>query len=159
MKSKMNHSNAFVLEILLDILLFSILLTVALNMLIKAHHLTNQTKELHNAVSICSDIADIYEVGSGDFSEIQELFPEAKGTDSYITIYYDKEFKASSKENAEYILTAAIVSEDEINFAGSAIDIVFSDIDSNEIYTLRACHFNGLAMQEYEETEVVAYVL
>ena len=59
MKSKMNHSNAFVLEILLDILLFSILLTVALNMLIKAHHLTNQTKELHNAVSIARIVKSI----------------------------------------------------------------------------------------------------
>ncbi len=158
MKSKMNHSNAFVLEILLDILLFAILLTVALNMLIKAHHLTNRTRELHQAVSLCSDVADLYENGSGDFSKIVEVFPQARSTDSYLTIYFDQDFLPTDQSNAAYILTSTVVDSDQLEFAGSAIDISFADIDANDIYCLRACHFTGVTIKEFEETEGIVYV-
>ena len=69
------HSKAslFLMEIMLNILFFSILVTICLQMFIKAHNLSDSTTVLHRAVSTCTSIAEVYQSSN----EGKEIVPFA----------------------------------------------------------------------------------
>ena len=140
---KHQMANAFLLEILLDILLFAILLIVILNLFIKAHRLTNQTEQLHQAVSICADIADMYQSSDGQMDAIKAHYPNCNLSDAQSIIYLNDDFTEASRDEHKYKVVVSQVDASALAFNGSAIEIECFDADNHSIYKLRACHYNA----------------
>ena len=61
-KLKQSKNRIFLLEITINLLLFSALLIVGLLFFIKTHKLTEETQVLHEAVNACSNAASAYKV-------------------------------------------------------------------------------------------------
>ena len=64
-KLKQSKNRIFLLEITINLLLFSALLIVGLLFFIKTHKLTEETQVLHEAVNACSNAASAYEQEHG----------------------------------------------------------------------------------------------
>ena len=77
MRFQRSKSSLFLMEIILNILLFSVLLVVGLQFFIKTHLLTRETFDLQEAVTCSSNIASIYQSGDGSLDVIKEHYPNA----------------------------------------------------------------------------------
>ena len=73
-KLKQSKNRIFLLEITINLLLFSALLIVGLLFFIKTHKLTEETQVLHEAVNACSNAASAYEQEHGDLNAVSSLF-------------------------------------------------------------------------------------
>jgi len=143
MKSKINKTNAFLLEIILDLIIFSVLLTISLHMIMKAHSLTNQTSALYEAVDICESITDLYESGDGGLDNIESCYPElAKKEDGFV-LYLNKDFEPvnSYDDSARYHVLAE--NTNDIQFDGTAIMITVYDEKGTVIHEQKACNYKG----------------
>lgn len=136
MKKRFARSNAFLLEIVLDILIFAIMLTVSLHMIMKSHALTKETNGLYQATELCESIADIYETGDGSLELIYHYYPDGAKTNYGYIIYIDSDFQfVGSKDESSYQLK--ISDDSNSNIKGSVIIITFVDDQGNELYTTK----------------------
>ena len=62
------------MEIILNLLLFSVLLVVGLQFFIHAHTRTEETTQLHQAVSSCASVAAVFERGDGTLNDLLETY-------------------------------------------------------------------------------------
>lgn len=128
------HSKAslFLMEIMLNILFFSILATICLQLFVKAHHLSDSTTVLHRAVSTCTSIAEVYQSSSNGKESILHIYPEATEQGEMITIYFDEKFNSCSKEESSYHALITIDSD-----ALRTAEITFSEMENEEkIYSI-----------------------
>ena len=139
MNSDFKRSNAFLLEIILNIFIFALLLSVSLQMIMKAHSLTRQTRDLYQAVNICENIGDLFESGDGDFVLLQEAYPSSVATEDGLLFYFDSNFAACSAEEASYHVIAEYDESASLN--GSKILITFYDANGEVLYESSSCHF------------------
>ena len=132
--NKYRHSKAslFLMELMLNILFFSVLVTICLQLFFKAHNLSESTTVLHRAVSTSTSIAEIYQSNSYGKESILHIYPDAIELNQNIIIYFDEKFVSCPKEEGSYRATITI-GDDPLHTAV----INFSKIDSDEIiYTL-----------------------
>lgn len=128
------HSKAslFLMEIMLNILFFSILATICLQLFFKAHSLSESTTALHRAVSTCTSIAEVYQSSNDGKESILHIYPEATEQDEIISIYFDESFSSCSQEESSYHALITLNS-DSLHTA----EITLSETESNEeIYSL-----------------------
>ena len=128
------HSKAslFLMEIMLNILFFSILVTICLQMFIKAHNLSDSTTVLHRAVSTCTSIAEVYQSSNEGKESILHIYPEATEQGNIITIYFDDKFVSCSKEESCYYASITLNSD-----SLSTAEISFSEFENEEeLYSL-----------------------
>jgi len=97
-------SSIFLMEIILNLLLFSVLCVCSLQFFMKAYKLTEETTTLHHAVTFCSNIASIYESGNGDIDIIYDAHPYAIHVDEQILIYLDKDYNECDHEHGIYYI-------------------------------------------------------
>lgn len=71
---KHSKNRIFLLEITINLLLFTVLLIVGLLFFIKTHSLTEQTGVLHQAVNACNNVASVYEQERGNLSAVSSTF-------------------------------------------------------------------------------------
>lgn len=139
-------SSMFLMEILINILLFSILCVCSLQFFMKSLHLTDETTTLHHAVTACSSVASVYEAGDSSIDCILEAYPHALHTVNKIIIYYDESFIECQRENASYYVH--ITGNVEVT---SKILIEFYAKDE-VIYSITACHYEPLTPGDIEYT-------
>jgi hypothetical protein len=141
-----SKSSLFLMEIILNILLFAVLLSISLQMILKAHTLTADTTLLHRAVTICSNVAGCFENGDGTLASIREVYPLGNGTDTHLAIYFDDSFAECSKAAAVYVVSVGYVKDSGAadNSHLTEISISFG-MDSQTIYSVRACHYEPLS--------------
>lgn len=153
-KYNRSGSSLFLMEIILNIFLFSILLTVSLQIIMKAHTLTAETSQLHRAVAICSSIATCFENGDGSVDSICRYYPRGISTGDLVLLYFDENFTACAKENAIYVASVSTRSDDDKEAAGDTspydsrltlATISFME-GSDVIYTVTACHYEPLTV-------------
>ena len=72
-KLKQSKNRIFLLEITINLLLFSALLIVGLLFFIKTHKLTEETQVLHEAVNACSNAASAYEQEHGNACSLVDI--------------------------------------------------------------------------------------
>ena len=151
-KYRHSKSGLFLMEILINILFFSILITFCMQIFAKAHRLSDDTQKLHQAVTICSSIAQICQ--STDSSEAAGLllfsqYPDAINNNNCIEIFFDDNFLPCSYSNSLY--KASVVIQDN---AIEQSQVIFTESDSSDsIYTLSFCTYipagrNGGAVNE-----------
>lgn len=129
-KYRHSKSGLFLMELIINILFFSILITLCLQIFAKAHRLSVDTQRLHQAVTICSSIAQICQ--SADEDEAHGLllsqYPDATPDSGCTTIYFDDNFLPCSKDLSVYeaavVLQDGLSGQSEVTFTKSG----FSDI-------------------------------
>ena len=147
-------SSMFLMEILINILLFSLLCVCSLQFFIKALNLTENTTTLHHAVTACNNVAAIYETGEGNIEDIWNLYSYALHVDGQVMIYFDENYEECSREESIYYVFIK-----SGNSEIPSIDISFHHQDGTTYYQIRAFHYQPLtpsAINTVEESEVSA---
>ena len=138
-------NSIFLMELLFNILLFSVLLMIALQFFIKSHTLTQKTTELHYAVTLCSNVASIFEhqKNTDPISDISVQFPYCTNMKKQTFIYFNKNFEECKKENAVYhILVSPVLETEYANLSSATISFFTSD--ETQIYSLTAYNYQPL---------------
>lgn len=138
-----SKNSLFLMEILLNILLFSVLLVVGLQFFGKTHTLTAKTRELHQAVTSCTNVASVFETGDGTLADILTIYPYGVNLDDKIIIYLDRNFNDCKKGQAKYYITAKLDKGSNAQLA--TITIRCRTMDTKHLlYDLNASHYNPL---------------
>lgn len=148
-------SSMFLMEILINILLFSILCVCSLQFFIKALNLTENTTMLHHAVTACNNIAAIYET-SGSAEDIWKAFPYAIHTDEQTMIYLDENYEECRRENGSYCILvksrASEIPSVEISFHANAGEAIYF-INAFCYQSLTPSTINSIGYEEVSEHE------
>ena len=144
MRYQRTKSSMFLMEILINILLFSILCVCSLQFFMKALHLSEETTTLHHAVTACTSVASVYEAGDASMDSILEAYPHALHTVNKIIIYYDEDFIECQRDDASYYIHVTGNAE-----VSSKISIEFYANDE-VLYGITACHYEPLTPSDLE---------
>lgn len=136
MKRIHSKNSIFLMEILLNVLLFSILLTIGLQFFISAHLKTQATSQLYQAVASCENAASVFQSGDGTLSPLLQTYHYSANLENRVLIYLDKNFNTCRKKMAKYTLTATLDASDSENL--SKVTIVCRTSDGTTLYRLSA---------------------
>lgn len=134
-----NHSKSglFLMEIMLNILFFSVLVTFCLQLFFKAYTISESTSVLHRAVSTCTSLAEIYQSDSNGKELLLHVYPDAIHLNNTILLYYDENFTNCSESEAAY-RTLITFTDDELGTA----KISFLQVNNSDIiYTLEVAGY------------------
>lgn len=135
-KYKSSGSSIFLMEIILSILLFSAMLCICLQLIMKAHTLTGETTRLERAVTACSNVASVFESGDGSFDSLLLEFPHAVSYGDFLLIYLDDSFLPCEAEGMKYTVLVSYDEECSVSRL-SKVDITCT-CEAGEIYTISA---------------------
>lgn len=136
--SRNHHSKSglFLMELLINLLLFCLLCGCGLMFFIRSFNLTNDATALHQAVGITSSVAGIYETGDGTFAPLLDVYTDAAQEDKYLCIYLNEDFNPCTKaETAYYIMV------EQPDPTADKILIDFYNSSGEVLYTISACHY------------------
>ena len=105
------RSRAFLLELLLNMLIFALCAVIALQVFVEGKLVTDESAALSRLTLDAQDLAGHYKVSSGDVSELASSAVrggqgELSG-DATVTFYYDSSLEPSDAANARYRLVLA----------------------------------------------------
>lgn len=104
-KYQAHKSSLFLMELIIAIVFFALASSVCLQLFVKSHLLSRQTKELNTAVNLCSSAAESIRQCEGSEEVLRELMPQLTvSQEKPLLAYYDEEFQACSPGDAGYIL-------------------------------------------------------
>ena len=137
-----SKSGLFLREILLNLFIFIITVTVCMQLFFKAHTLSKNTVLLHQAVKACTSIAEVCQSNLEKEDMILTVFPEALVLNNTILIYFDSNFTACSEFDSTY---RAILSDSE---ASDEINIRFLRKEGSDIvYELTISSYTPQTLQ------------
>ena len=137
-----SKSSLFLMEIILNILFFSILATFCVQIFFKGYQLSKSTEKLHQAVTACTSIAEICQSTDSPEETLSSIYPESMSLDATILIYYDRDFLAYGKQNAVYRATVDFL-PDQL----ATIHITFLDTSTAEtLYELSASCYQPISL-------------
>jgi hypothetical protein len=139
---KKTGSSLFLTELVIAILFFAVAATVCLQIIVRSHILTRDSKELNTAVSACSSISELVS-GAGSFEDacrlIQEVFPtaEEEPEETSFTLYYDKNGQMTDSGECENIQDIKLSHDENFIYCSQK----FTDSSKDEIiYELETVH-------------------
>lgn len=131
-------SSTFLIELMINILIFLFIVTICLRFFIKSHNISEKTIELQHAINICSNVSNIYQSGEPELILLKSEFPEATYMKDCVIIYYDDNYKPSDEKNAKFCCIIKETSKDKhlsivnINFnSAKSKEVIYSTISSN----------------------------
>ena len=139
MRYQRTKSSMFLMEIIINLLLFCVLCVCSLQFFVKSYRLTEHTTTLHHAVTACSNVASIYESGNGTTDIIFDTYPYAIHANQQILIYLDKDYNECDYEHGMYYI---LVEQEESDL--NKIEIRFYKIDEEACYSITACNYQPL---------------
>ena len=94
-KYQAHKSSLFLMELIIAIVFFALASSVCLQLFVKSHLLSRQTKELNTAVNLCSSAAESIHQCEGSEEVLRELMPQLTvSQEKPLLAYYDEEFQA-----------------------------------------------------------------
>lgn len=146
--SRNSHSKSglFLMELLINLLLFCLLCGCGLMFFIKSYNLTNDATALHQAVGITSSVAGIYETGDGTFTPLLEIYTDAAREDKYLCIYLDEAYNPCPKEQTAYYIMV-----EQIDSAAGKICIDFYNSSGKVLYSISTCHYSPATLGTAKE--------
>ena len=138
-----SKSNLFLMELMIDILLFCLLCVCALLLFSKSAILTRRAANLHHGVSLCSGIAAIYESEEDAFPVISREYPYAINDEGKLILYYDSSYIPCAKESAAFYIMLT-----ETKSSTSKLNIEFYTVEEEMIYSITACKYTPLTAKE-----------
>lgn len=142
-----SKSSMFLLEILINILLFSILCVCSLQFFIKSYQLTENTTTLHHAVTACNNVAAVYQSGSASTASIQKAFPNAIVDNGLIYIYFDENYQECDAQHVAYYIT---ICERVTNIP--SLTITFYKNGEDATYSIDVYHYEALTPADINAT-------
>ena len=141
-----SKSSLFLLEIIIDLFIFAFLCAYGLLFFVKSSNLTTQTTNLHQAATITSCVANIYEGNAGSLDAILEEYIHGKKTADGIILYFDESYIPCSEANASYL---CIITKQDSSL--SKIQVDFCNTDATPLYSIEASCYTPLTPQSYRE--------
>ncbi len=141
-----SKSGLFLMELLINLLLFCFLCGCGLMFFTKSYHMTMDATALHNAVHLTASIAGVYETGNGSLTPITESFLCTEVAQDTIHIYLDEDFIPCTKEDSVYFISVQ-KTESELN----KIAIDFFDADGLVAYSITACNYSPSTLSDAKE--------
>lgn len=141
-----SKSSLFLMELLMNLLLFCFLCACGLMFFLKSNQLTTDTADLHNAVRITSTVAGVYETGDGSFDSLCCRFPDGTQSEWSFTVYYDKTYAPCSISQSRY---RVLVKKD--TEPPSKVTIRFFNEKEEVIYTIKAFHYTPSTLDSLKE--------
>lgn len=142
-----SKSSMFLLEILINILLFSVLCVCSLQFFIKSYQLTAKTTTLHHAVSACNNVAAIYKASNGSVEAIIDTYPDAIQEGGFLYIYFDENYQECDSQNVAYYI---IVTEQLSTIP--SVSITFYQNGEDASYSIDAFHYEALTPADIQAT-------
>ncbi len=139
-------SSLFLMELIVNLLLFCILCGCGLMFFIKSNSLSEDTTTLHHAVSITSSIASIYEAGDGHIETICDKLTYSVIDDDKVYVYYDKEYQLCNKEHAKYYVLVTTYAS-----TPNKADISFYDSEDTLIHSITSCYHTPPTLGDAKE--------
>lgn len=143
------RSSMFLMEIIVNLLLFSMLCVCSLQFFIKAYQLTENTTTLHHAVTACSNVASVYESGNGETNIIYDTYPYAIYVNDQILIYYDENYNECDREHGAYYILV-----ERADTTVNKISIRFYNTANESCYSIQACNYQPLTPSTMEEVTI-----
>ena len=141
-----SKSGLFLMELLMNLLLFCLLCGCGLLFFIKSHNLTNDATALHQAVSITTSVAGVYETGDGSLDSIQKLYTNADPNGKYLYLYLDENYLPCSKDQMAYYV---IISQ--ADHMVEKIQIEFCRSNGEVLYSICACNLTATTLGTAKE--------
>lgn len=140
------HSRAglFLLELMLNILLFSVLVALCLQFLFKAHSISSSTRDFYRAADTCTSIAEIYQSGTDGKESLLHIYPDAILLNENLLIFFDENFNGCPEEKSCY---RAFISFSD-NVYQTAIITFSANDSSDELYQLTVCGYHPHSLSE-----------
>lgn len=127
-------SSLFLLELLLNLLLFCLLCGCGLKLFAKSHQLSTSAVSLQQAVSITSSIASLYESGDGSLAAICDAYSLNSDPDHSCTLYLDTAAQPCKKERAHAYVQMTPAS------GSRRLQIDYYDTTDTCIYSIQAVY-------------------
>ena len=151
---KRSSSSTFLMELLFNLFLFCLLCSCGLLFFSKSHNMTKDTTALHQAVSLASSVASIYESGDGSLDALKSIYPcENTSVDSVkdsVTIYLSDDFEVCSKAQANYYLTAELYYD---GYKSRSLEIMVQKINTDLVYKLTTNFHSQTTLGELREVQ------
>lgn len=141
-----SKSGLFLMELLINLLLFCFLCGCGLMFFIKSYNLTNDATALHQAVSITASVAGVYETGDGSLSSICEAYSNADLEGKYLCIYLNEDFLPCAKEDTAYYVMA-----EQPDPMTCKIRIDFYNSNGQVLYSIPACNYTATTLGTVKE--------
>ena len=145
-----SKSSTFLMELLFNLFLFCLLCSCGLLFFSKSHNMTKDTTALHQAVSLVSSVASIYESGDGSLDTLRSLYPCENISSSSITLYLDDNFEFCYNPDCSYYLTADLYYD---GYKTRALEIMFRKRNTELIYELTAYYHTQTTVGELKEAQ------
>lgn len=140
------HSKAsvFLLELMINILFFSVLMCVSLKFFVTARTTTNKTVAVEEAINWCQNLASIYQSGDGTLECYEYYYPDAIILEDEMIIQLDDNYQVTSG-NSSYQIVANI-SDTEGNGL-KQIKLRFIDSYGENVFGIKANHYSAIHPQ------------
>ena len=139
-------SGLFLMELLLNLLLFCVLCCCGLMFFIKSNHMMQSTTDLHNATRITCSIAGIYESGDGSLSSIREIYTHGAETDDGFCIYFDENYNPCTDAHKTYEVVVQ-----KTNTSLNKISIAFYNAKHELIYAIDTLCYTPSTLESVKE--------
>ena len=133
-KSFFGRSGLLLTEIIFAVLSFSIVSAICLEVFVKAHNLSRDTKELDMAVRQSSSIAEILCQAKEPMETLQKMYPDSDIAADFASFYFDQDFLPCSAKNSSYHLDLS--STLDVEQTTNYYIAVYENDDIAEIYHL-----------------------
>ncbi|HOO28467.1 MAG TPA: hypothetical protein PLU43_08375 [Lachnospiraceae bacterium] len=141
-KQPKSKTSLFLMELIITILFFSIAGAVCMQLFVKAHTISEKTKELNHAVTAAQGFAEVMRGTDGSIESILAVYPDAiQGSDTFFEVFYDQDFQPCEPENAVYVSDITLLPNGAIQNMEIRI-VKLSDYE--EIYSLNATKYMNI---------------
>lgn len=145
-----SKSSTFLMELILNLLLFCLLCSSGLLFFSKSFNLTKDTTVLHQAVSMASSVASIYESSNGSFDTFKALYPCENISDEVIKMYFDEQFNYCLKEDAAYYLLATVSYD---SYRTRCLELIIRKTNGDPLYNLTTYHHSQATLGQVKEAQ------
>lgn len=144
-----SKSGLFLMELLINLLLFCVLCSCSLTFFLKSHQLTEDSKTLQHAASMTSSVASLYESGDGSLICLCDVYEQAELIENICYVYFDENYLPCQKEAAIYIIQAK-----PAGAAPDSIQITFYKKDGEAVYSIPVCHYSPHTLGTAKEVHI-----
>ena len=142
----------FLMELMIDILLFALLCACALTLFGKTARITEENDRLQNAISVCNNAEAVFQ--AGDAYALMEFYEDGIMQNQTLHVGFDTEYHACSPDHATYILKVEFFHSDALLPSGDShpsdiphAEITFSKKDGTVIYRTQVYRYKPQTLE------------
>lgn len=133
--TRSGKSRLFLMELIINILLFCFLCGYGLIFFTKSDSLIDNATTLQHATSLTASVANVYASGDGSLDFIVDTYDNASIDEDTMYLYYSKDYKPCQASDSEYYIEIKNVSN-----TTNKINISFCKKYSEVLYSFVACN-------------------